>query len=134
MTRLCSWCSAALAPANVAMALTPPSKPVFCCRPTVARETLSLPSPSGISFRPSMTESTISLSAYSQNAIPWVTLAMWFMISETTYTMLVGARVLDQDEGIELAHGFNKLSDLLFLDVRRDIDNAELVGAVFDDA
>jgi hypothetical protein len=71
MTRLCSWFSAACAPASMEMAPTPPSRPAVCCRPTVARETLRLPSPSGMSLRPSMTASTISLSAYSQKAIPW---------------------------------------------------------------
>jgi hypothetical protein len=74
-TRLCSRFSAALAPASMEMAPTPPSRPVVCWRPTVARDTLRLPSPSGMSFKPSMTASIISLSAYSQKAMPCSMLA-----------------------------------------------------------
>ena len=70
MTRLDSRFSVAEL-ASMEMAPTPPSRPAVCFMPTVARETLRLPSPSGMSLRPSMTASTISVSAYSQKAIPW---------------------------------------------------------------
>lgn len=69
-TRLCSRLAVASALASMEMAPTPPSRPAVCCTPTVARETLRLPSPRVMSLRPSMTASTTSLSAYSQNAIP----------------------------------------------------------------
>lgn len=71
MTRLLSRASAAVAPASMEIALTPPSMAICCCRPMVARVTLSVPSPRGMEFKPSMTCSTISGSTYSQKAMPY---------------------------------------------------------------
>ena len=46
--------------------------------------------------------------------------------------MLVGAGVLDEGESLQLAHSLYEFSNLLLFNVRRNVDDAQLVRAILD--